>query len=268
MPDWRRLEHAGWRWRVRPGEEGRILKRQWAPPEADGDGWRIVQRWGSRVSALEATPGGELFVKWYGLRHPGEALRFAVTPSRPEREWRMIGSLAGAGVSVADCLAVGERRRFGLWTGGILVLKAVTPPLTLAAVLKACPGTGSRKVVDEAACLAARLHDSGHCHHDLHGDNLLVDRTGGLPGRLVLIDLHEATRSRRVAEAEWLADLARLNAYTPGGRNVRMRFWVRYATRRGLPRGQWRRWVGELERETRRLWDRHYKKRGESIECY
>jgi hypothetical protein len=219
--DWIGLDHDGLAWNVRPAAKPLILRQDWAPPVADSDRWRIVQRWGSRVSALGEAAGplsGGLFVKWCGLRHPGEALRFAVTDSRSRAEWRTNACLAGLGISVAECLAVGERRRFGLWTGGVLVFRAVTPPLTLAACLRAAP--------------------------------------------------EAAARRRAEAAADWLADLARLNAYTPGSRACRLRFWARYAAARRLPRERLRGWLAEIDRETRRLWKRHYRKRGESIELY
>ncbi len=260
---WLRLDHAGLRWRVRPGDEPLILKRQWTPPAADGDGWRIVQARGNRVSALAEG----LFVKWYRRRHAGEALRFALGASRPEAEWTMNGRLSEAGIPVADCLALGERRRFGLWVSGVLVLKAVMPPLTLAACLRTAPEDRARRLAAAAANLVAGLHDGGFCHHDLHGDNLLVD-PAGKPERLLLVDLHEITTHAAVASKDWLADLARLNAYTPGSRNLRLRFWVCYAKSRRLPREHARAWLMDIERETRRLWKRHYRKRGESIERY
>lgn len=267
--DWLSVEHAGWRWRVRPEAAPLILGREWSPPAADGRGWRIVQRWGSRVSALDESPGAGLFVKWYGLRHTGEALRFAFTPSRPEAEWAMNARLGGEGLPVADCLALGERRRCGLWVGGILVLRAVVPPLTLSGLLENAAAGPARRAADAAADLAAALHGRGYCHHDLHGDNLLVERPGEAAERLLLVDLHEATRSGgAAAEGDWLGDLARLNAYTPGSRNLRLRFWLRYAGRRGLPRERFREWIGKVDRETRRLWERHRRKRGTSIERY
>ena len=269
--DWIGLDHDGLAWNVRPAAKPLILRQDWAPPVADSDRWRIVQRWGSRVSALGEAAGplsGGLFVKWCGLRHPGEALRFAVTDSRSMAEWRTNICLAGLGIFVAECLAVGERRRFGCWTGGVLVFRAVTPPLTLAACLRAAPEAAARRLTAAAADLTARLHEHGFCHHDLHGDNVLVDQAGTPAERLLLVDLHEATRHRDLAAADWLADLARLNAYTPGSRACRLRFWARYAAARRLPRERFRGWLAEIERETRRLWDRHYRKRGESIELY
>jgi hypothetical protein len=169
---------------------------------------------------------------------------------------------------VAECLALGERRTGGLWRGGVLILKAVTPPLTLAAFLRTAPEAAARQAVERAADLVARLHGQGFCHHDLHGDNLLVELNDGRPGRLRLVDLHECTRHRSLAERLWLGDLARLNAYTPAAGRLRLRFWRRYAAARGLPRTGSKEWIRMIDRETRMLWERHFRKRGHSIELY
>jgi hypothetical protein len=259
------------RWRVRPGDEQRIRGRDWTPPDANRPGVIVVQRWGSRLSALwSAAPGetGDLFVKWYGLRHPWEGLKYALKPSRPEAEWRMNRLLAEAGVPVVDCLALGECRTGGWWRGGVLVLKAVSPPVTLSAYLKTASDEDALKAVGMAADLVARFHGLGFCHHDLHGDNVLVEQEQGKPVKLLLVDLHETTRHRSMRDGLWLDDLARLNGYTPGNRRLRLRFWVRYAAARGLARKEFRGWLGRIEQETRELWERHFRKRGERIELY
>lgn len=268
---WLRLDHAGMRWRVRPDAEARVREREWRRPASGGAGLRIVQSWGSRVSAVwegAAADGGDLFVKWYGLRHFGEALRFVVTPSRPAAEWRMNRALAAAGIPVVECLALGERWAGGLWRGGVLILKAVTPPLTLSAFLRTAPEAEARRAVELAADLVVRFHAQGFCHHDLHGDNLLVQRRDGQLDRLLLTDLHEGTRHRSLSRGRWVGDLARLNAYTPAGGHLRLRFWRRYAAGRGWTRAQDHDWIRTIDRETRALWARHFKKRGTSIELY
>jgi len=266
--DWIAVRHGGYGWRIRPGLEGWLRGRDWAPPRAGMPGVAVIQRWGSRMSARlagDAPDGGDLFVKWSGLRHAGEAFRFAVTPSRVAAEWRMNGRLAAAGVAVAECLAVGERRTAGLWRGGVLAMRAVTPPQTLASFMSAASEREARPAIAAAASLTARLHARGFCHRDLHGDNLLLAAGGG---EAILVDLHEAVFRRRLPEREWIADLARLNATTPGSRGGRLRFWVRYARARRLARSRHKAWIRAIDRETRRLWDRHYRKRGERLERY
>jgi hypothetical protein len=258
-------------WLVRRGEEERIRGRDWAPPAGNLPGVNIVQRWGCRLSAVwAATPGetGDLFVKWYGLRHPWEGLKYALKPSRPAAEWRMNRMLTDLGVPVVDCLAMGERRVAGWWRGGVLVLKAVSPPVTLSAYLKTARDEHARQAVGMVADLVARFHGLGCCHHDLHGDNVLVEQDQGRPVRLLLVDLHETTRHRSMRPGLWLDDLARLNGYTPGDRRLRLRFWVRYAAARGLARKEFRGWLGRIEQSTRQLWERHFRKRGVRIELY
>ncbi len=266
--DWIAVRYGGLRWRVRPGVEGWLRAQEWRSPEADAPGVRVVQRWGSRVSALLegiAPGGGDLFVKWYGVRHAGEAIRFSVLPSRAAKEWRMNERLAAAGMPVAECLAVGERRTAGLWRGGVLVLRALAPVQTLAGRLREASESEARRWVDATAALVARLHDRGFCHHDLHGDNLLLDRESG---RVVLTDLHETTCRRVLPERDWVGELARLNGYTPGSRRWRLRFWARYARARKLDRSLDRDRVRAIDRETKRLWERHFLKRGTHIERY
>ncbi len=268
---WLFLDHAGMRWRVRPGLEKRVRERDWAWPGSEETGLRIVQRWGSRVAAVwekDAADGGDLFVKWYGLRHLGEGLKFAVMPSRPAAEWRMNGELEAAGIPVVECLALGERRIGGWWRGGVLILRAVTPPLTLSAFLRAASEPEARRAIELAADLVARFHARGFCHHDLHGDNLLVVKRDGRLDRLLLADLHECTRHRRLSDRLWVGDLARLNAYTPAVGRLRFRFWRRYAAARGLPRERFKDWLRTIDWETRALWERHFRKRGTSIELY
>lgn len=269
--EWLRLEHGGLSWQVRPGEERRIRDRDWIAEPGNLPGVRVVQQWGSRTSAVwPAIPGetGDLFVKWYGPRHPWEGLKYVLKESRPASEWRMNRMLVEAGVPVVDCLALGERRTGGWWRGGVLVLKAVTPPVTLSAYLKKAEGRDATAVIRLAADLVARLHGLGYCHHDLHGDNVLVEQEDGRPARLLLVDLHEATRHRVLEDRLWMDDLARLNGYTPGNRRLRLRFWLRYAAARGLARKGFRGWMNGIERETRVLWERHFRKRGVRIELY
>jgi len=265
---WSCLDHGGLRWQVRAGLEAWLRARDWAPPADEGPGIRIVHRRGGRVAALlagAAPGGGDLFVKWYGLRHAAEAVKFAVTRSRSAAEWRMNRRLAEAGVPVAECLAAGERRTAGLWRGGVLVLRAVTPPLTVNAFLREASGPAAARALDAAARLVARLHERGFRHHDLHGNNLLLERGGA---RLVVIDLHEMTGPRPLSERAWVEELARLNGYTCVSRNGRLRFWVRYAKARKLDRNLAKTRLRAIDRETRRLWDRHFRKRGERIDLY
>ena len=269
--DWLRLNHGGLSWRIHPEAADKIRSRDWEAPVADGNGLRIVQQRGSRVSALwegAGADGGDWFVKWYGLRHPAEALKYWFRPSRLEAEWRRNGELAAAGLPVAECLAFGERRSGGWWTGGVLIQRAVTPPLTLAAFLAGGAAPAAGRVADLAADLVARFHARGYRHHDLHGENVLVVQREGRPVGLLLADLHETTRSRIPADRSRTDDLARLNAYTPGGARLRMRFWLRYAATLGLTRERRREWFCEIDRESRAIWKRHFGKRGTHIERY
>lgn len=267
-----RFVHAGVRWVAQA--DAAALVRSFAPGftepalRAAGD---VRQEKSGRLSVVLA--GGAagwsraVFVKVYRPRHLLEPVKYLFKRTRAAAEWRINGQLNAAGVPTAARLAWGEVRRAGVWSRSVLVTEAVVPPLTLNAFLAAGrPAAEVRAVVRRAAACVAALHEAGYRHPDLHGDNILV-RESPRGAELAFVDLHEIRRAGGVGPRGAQADLARLNAYASASLISRLRFLRAYLRGRGLP-GPLRAWAAGIDRRTRRIWARHFRKRGTRIERY
>jgi len=222
---------------------------------AAGEGKYVDGHRNRSVSRLELRgPQGEtvgLYLKRRWDRAAGrdwaQLLSLRPPTRHAAREWENARRLAGAGIPVAEPIALGE-------SGGpdrprsLLAVREIAGP-SLAAWLRDPSSRqhhrghpGLRRMAAEAvARTVRRLHDGGFAFRDLYAKHVFLEGIETPQPRAVLIDaqgLRRATARRRVR------DLAALYSTTlvPGVRRTdRVRFFLAYL---GRPR---------LDREARRL---------------
>jgi hypothetical protein len=113
--------------------------------------------------------------------------------------------------------------------------------------------------------MVARMHEAGVIHRDLHCGNILV-RTDNETPRLVLLDLHRASRRLKLSRRTRVANLAQLfhDRYDFTTRTERLRFlkhYLKHSSAAGTLRG-WQLMVEDFARRHRR---RQYAQRDRRI---
>ncbi len=124
---------------------------------------------------------GEVFVKTMTFPRGKDRLRYLLRPLPAAHEAAMLRAASAAGVPCPEVVAAFTGRRLGVPHRSMLVLRAL--PVVEDAVEPA------HRAADEVR-LAARLLQAGILHHDLHTENFVRTRGGGL----FVLDLQSATR--------------------------------------------------------------------------
>ncbi len=122
-----------------------------------------------------------------------------------------------------------------------------------------------RLVTVELAELIGKMHKAGAIHNDLHCGNVLV-KTDCRTNKLVLIDLHRASRKRRLGRRTMAANLAQLlhDRIDFTSRTDRLRFLKHYLKVVGAS-GSIRGWAWMIEGFAARHRQRQYRQRDRRI---
>jgi hypothetical protein len=115
-------------------------------------------------------------------------------PSRPEREWRSLGWLAGRGLQRELRVAMAERRTFGFLREAVLVTaEFVGEPLDHW--LSRAAAADRERILEALWDWVARVHETGHRDRNLDARNVLV-RVDGDRVEFAKIDSPESFRVR------------------------------------------------------------------------
>src|SRR5262245_47782439 len=159
---------------------------------------QVVKQGPHRTVYRVRLAGVDFHLKHYPVYDARAWLRQLVRPSKARTEFEIAERLAARGVPTFVPLALGEKAT-ALGTGDSWLVTETLPdtvPLSEyveAAMprLAAAEQTWRRQALAVAlGRFAARMHDGGVLHHDLHAGNLLVRWAGGGLPELFLIDLH------------------------------------------------------------------------------
>jgi tRNA A-37 threonylcarbamoyl transferase component Bud32 len=183
-------------------------------------------------------PGHHYYLKHYRVPDTRAMLSQWTQGSKGYREWTLMQRAARHGVPTLVPVAFGEQRRAGLVLENFLITEGVdeVEPLYSFAhqLLPTVPADRQRllrrQLALDLAEMAARMHEAGIQHRDLHGGNVLVqpDPAGRL--RLFLIDLHGARVRRHMDWRRSRAEILVLAANFLGVASAtdRLRFLRRY----------------------------------------
>ncbi len=171
-------------------------------------------------------PAKDALGRLFRLQRPG---------THAEHEWKMVRSLAAAGVGVPEVAAVGAEAGSGLRRRSFLLTAELEGYAPLGAYLEGKGDafklpSGRRGFIEDLAGLVKRMHEGGISHPDLYSWHLFVRETG--EGRdFALIDLHRAVRRKRISLYDAVRDLSGLHLTVPpeaAGRTDRVRFLRAY----------------------------------------
>ena len=161
--------------------------------------------------------GGSWFIK----RHRGASLkeiaknlltaRLPVVSAR--NEWRALTRLRELGVDSMTPAAYGKRGISPARLQSFLVTQDLGDTESLETICARWPSDppspgARRRLIEQVAGIARRLHDSGMCHRDFYLCHFLQDKNE--PSRLYLIDLHRALIRRRLARRWIVKDIGSL----------------------------------------------------------
>ncbi|MBN1943815.1 MAG: hypothetical protein JW849_11030 [Phycisphaerae bacterium] len=228
----------------------------------DPDCWTIVKQNVSRTVYRGVMEGREVYLKHYHGRSWDHRLRRALGFSDAVHEFRLAMYLQSRGVPTAPPLAA-RCDKEAEW----LLTRAVTPAEPVDAWHERQLRLGPQGQANIRRCAAAmgeligRMHRAGVIHDDLHCGNVLV-RTDGPDVQLVLMDLHRASRRRRLSRRRKAVNLAHLfhdrRHFTT--RTDRLRFLAHYIPAGGEG-GSLRGWLYLIEQFARRHTRRQYAQR-------
>ena len=212
---------------------------------------------------------GDIFVKLYEPRAWIEYIKYLFKNTRAKAEYRTNLLFRKHGLPTPVPLAWGEKRVFGIWTKSALVLECIDPGTTLSDYLKENRSKASTsKTTETLAVHVAQLHNSGFYYRDLHGQNILLGNTRENGGRLYFVDLHEVRHVGKIEYRMCIDDLGRLNGYVNTPVRNRIAFLKKYLAERNVSSDEWKVWARDIDKRTREIWDRHFRKRGVSIKQY
>ena len=207
------------------------------------NGWEVVKTNPSRTVYRGRIGQAELFVKHFHRRSGLRAVLRFLGRSDCRRELALTRYLQAAGVATVPVLAarIGAEPEY-------LVSRAVWPSQPAEqwhAQQRAAGEAGARQVQKAIVALGnllARMHAAGVVHHDLHCGNVLV-RTDTDEPEPVLMDLHRASRRRRLSRRAMTLNLAQLfhDRHNFTTRTERLRFLACYL-RAGNAPGTLRGW--------------------------
>jgi tRNA A-37 threonylcarbamoyl transferase component Bud32 len=202
-------------------------------------------------------PGADVYVKHFRATNIVSLVHQALRQGRARKEFEVANELAAVGVPTITPIALGERRKGGLLLESYLISESIADGMTLFDLIDRRLMTMGEPVdpalrfhlARELGVLAARIHDAGVEHRDLHERNIVV-RSGAKGGlELFMLDLHELRR-RPGGEWKWAErDLGRMGRYFTLRTTAadRRRFFRAYAAERGWQKTETRKRAKVLE---------------------
>ena len=251
-------------WQYRPEKiSPSILRKLCIKPTQGLDNIRILQKRRGRVAFCledEAT-NRSYFVKYFYPRSWREYFKYSFQTSRASKERRASIILSSISIKQPELFAIGERRQAGIWKQSFLVYDYLQPVQTLKEYCqhrRSIPSVLIRKL----ACLVSQIHNHDIYYSDLHGDNILVQRTTDGPMQLLLIDPGEMKKINSLDKGRRINDLARLNGFIAANDFARLRFIIFYIRLCKSDIGETRSICKKVNNRTRQLWHHYLKKHG------
>ncbi len=165
------------------------------------------------------------------------------------RSWIFGQSLRDRGLPTARPLAVLQRYRRGLPREGYLLFEYIACAVELPDAVTQATGIERQRLAETLGRLLRDVHDRGVSHRDLKAPNILI-----ADGEPVLVDLVGVRVGLKIADAERIRNLARLNASFVGSALVtradRLRFLRSYSSWSMRPAGDWKTFWRAIAAET------------------
>jgi len=192
--------------------------------------------------------GVPVFIKYYQFVREKEGLRLShFRLSRPMREWRNLHFFRNLDIATTPPVAVGERRRFGMFRSGFIVTREIERAEELGVLAARHPEHVADAAFFNPLCgiladAVRRMHRKSFFHNDLNGRNVLIRETNGLE-----VFLFDSPNGRRwffpFREYRLIKDLASLDGSVRHAlrRTQRLRFYLAYVARKRLTNADKRR---------------------------
>lgn len=208
----------------------------------------VVKQGSGRTIHHVRLPELELYVKHFRATNLASRLHQTLRMGRAQKEFSLARLLRDCGVPTIRPIALGEKRRGGLLVESYFLTEAISGGLTLYEFIERFVRTGRAEcpprlrffLAREIARLAARIHEAGIEHRDLHERNLILQPQPDGPFRLYLLDLHELRVHGTLPWPLARRELARTGRYFTlrTSRTDRLRFLRHYAELRRVPVSQ------------------------------
>ena len=168
-----------WR-KVEGGAAKRLPTAFWRDPRAELE--RAATRLKSSAYHRETwclpTEGGAVVVKQFSFATLRERMKWAVSATAAQKEWKILEMLWQRGVPVPAPVAFGVQRHARgrtVW----LVVAQVAGAVTFDRVMPRAHARAARMAARSLARAVAAMHVAGVCHRDLHAGNILFDPVCG-----------------------------------------------------------------------------------------
>ena len=190
-------------------------------------------------------PGAAFYIKHFRSVKMFHFLHRIIKKDRARKEYESAKYLSKIGIATINPMAIGERRKYGVLVESFLISEAIPNGMTMHEFIERhilgghVPLTARFRfqLTFELAKLAAKIHEAGIEHRDLHERNVIVqlDPEGNV--KLFLLDLHEMVIHKSLDWECSRRELARLGRYFTLRTSCsdRMRFFRQYAKLRGFP---------------------------------
>lgn len=185
------------------------------------------------------SPIGYLYVKIY--RSAGKKLRRFICRSRAQAEWENLKYFQSLGIHTPDLIAYGERRAWGLFRMGVIIIREIPSAFDLMKLSYEQPMLFKQRswlnhVMDKVASFTRQLHAKGFIHNDLKWRNILIE-CSTLPSRVYFIDCPIGRRRYGYMKHRGIIkDLACLDKVARNvlSRTNRLRFYLYYVKQKTL----------------------------------